>query len=61
VADDDYAPGHTYWMLGDQSAESLDRLWRFELKPYLSEYWFESRNRLDELEAEVLALLADGA
>ena len=61
VGDDDYSPGQTYWMVDDPSADSLDRLWRYELRPYLSEYWFESKARLDKLEKEVLALLAEGA
>ena len=61
VDSDDYAPGQTYWMLDDVTAEGLHRLWTYELRPYLSEYWFESRSRLDELDKEVLGLLGEGA
>jgi len=60
VSDPDFAPGHSYWMTADPSAEALDRIWRFELRPYLEEYWFESRTRLDELDAAVQTLLGEG-
>ena len=61
VDDEDFSPGHSYWITDDSSAEALDRIWRYELRPYLSEYWFESRNRLDELDAKVQTLLGEGA
>ncbi len=59
VADEDFSPGHSYWMVDDLSAAGLERVWRFELRPYLKEYWFESANRLDELEKAILELLAE--
>ena len=59
ISDADFAPGHSYWMGGDSSVEALTRIWNYELKPYLEEYWFESRTRLDELEAEVLKLIGE--
>lgn len=58
---EDYAPGHTYWMADDTSAQGLERIWRYELRPYLEEYWFESRERLRDLDQAVLELLAEGA
>lgn len=61
VADPDFSPGHSYWMAPDPSAESLNRIWRYELRPYLEEYWFESRTRLDELDSKVTTLLGEGA
>jgi uncharacterized protein (DUF2461 family) len=60
VADDDLAPGHSYWMAPDLTPEGLDRIWRYELKPYLAEHWHEQGPRLDELDAAVQALLAEG-
>lgn len=57
----DFSPGHSYWMGDDVSAEGLRRLWRYELKPYLAEYWFEHRTRLDTLEHAVGELLGEGA
>lgn len=60
VADDDFAPGHSYWMTGDVDAVALERIWKYELKPYLKEYWFESRSRLDDLEKVVLGIIAEG-
>jgi 5-methylcytosine-specific restriction endonuclease McrBC GTP-binding regulatory subunit McrB len=61
VNDADFSPGHSYWMTKDPSAETLDMIWRYELKPYLEEYWFESRTRLDELDKAVQTLLGEGA
>jgi hypothetical protein len=60
VGSPDYAPGHSYWMKSDLSPAGLDRLWRFELRPYLAEYWFEHPSRLADLSREVAALLAEG-
>jgi MoxR-like ATPase len=57
----DFAPGHTYWMGEDVTADGLRRVWRYELRPYLSEYWFEHRSRLDALEKAVGELLGEEA
>jgi MoxR-like ATPase len=57
----DFAPGHAYWMGDDISADGLRRLWRYELRPYLAEYWFEHRSRLDSLEGSVGELLGEEA
>lgn len=61
VDDPDFSPGHSYWMTSDPSATTLSQIWRYELRPYLEEYWFESRTRLEELDAKVLTLLGEGA
>ena len=61
VESKDYSPGHSYWLGSDLSARSLDRVWRYELKPYLEEYWFENPERLLELDAAVNELLAEEA
>lgn len=57
----DFAPGHAYWMGDDISADGLRRVWRYELKPYLAEYWFEHSSRLQDLERAVGELLGEGA
>jgi AAA domain (dynein-related subfamily)/Conserved hypothetical protein (DUF2461) len=57
----DFAPGHSYWMVDDTSADGLRRVWRYELKPYLAEYWFEHPSRLQDLEKAVGELLSEGA
>ena len=57
----DFSPGHSYWMTDDVTAQGLHRVWGYELYPYLAEYWFEHRSRLDDLEAQVLKLLAEEA
>jgi hypothetical protein len=61
VASPDYAPGHSYWMTEDLSPQGLSRVWRYELYPYLAEYWFEHRNYLDDLNDKVTRLLAEEA
>jgi hypothetical protein len=57
----DFCPGHSYWMGDDISADGLRRVWRYELRPYLTEYWFEHQNLLDALEKAVGAILGEGA
>jgi AAA domain (dynein-related subfamily)/Conserved hypothetical protein (DUF2461) len=61
VGNSDFAPGHAYWMGDDTSADGLRRVWRYELKPYLAEYWFEHPSRLQDLERAVGELLSEGA
>jgi hypothetical protein len=56
----DFAPGHSYWMSDDLSAAGLDRVWRYELFPYLAEYWFEHRETLHGLHARVGEILSEG-
>lgn len=58
VGDDDFAPGHSYWMAPNLSAEGLIQIWKYEIEPYLREYWFESKARLAELEQQVMSLLS---
>ncbi|MGA4732043.1 MrcB family domain-containing protein [Micromonospora taraxaci] len=61
VNNDDFSPGHSYWMGEDGTAQGLYRVWRYELLPYLAEYWFEHRSYLDELDARVTKLLSEEA
>ncbi|NYH44768.1 hypothetical protein HNR22_004495 [Micromonospora jinlongensis] len=57
----DFSPGHSYWMGEDGTAQGLYRVWRYELLPYLAEYWFEHRSYLDKLDAQVTKLLSEEA
>lgn len=59
VGDWESAPGHSYWMADDLSAQGLARVWRYELRPYLAEYWAQRRGQLDSLDREVALLLGD--
>ena len=61
IANSSFAPGHSYWMNGDATAEGLYRIWRYELHPYLAEYWYEHRHHLDALDAEVTKMLMEEA
>ena len=51
------APGHSYWMVDDVSAAGLWRVWRYDLRPYLAEYWAERGDAMTRLEIEVAELL----
>lgn len=61
VADDDSRPGHSYFLVEDLSVDGLFKVWTYELRPYLAEFWFEHPGRLDELDREVSGLLAEEA
>lgn len=61
VPSPDYAPGHSYWMTKELSADELFRVWKYELRPYLAEYWFEDPSRLEQLDTQVRELLAQEA
>lgn len=61
VNDPAFAPGHTYWMTEDVSAAGLFRTWKYELRPYLEEFWQESPGRLTDLEKSVSRLLSEEA
>lgn len=50
------APGHSYFM-EDPSAAGLMRVWEYELRPYLAEYWADRGEGLHRLDGEVAELL----
>lgn len=56
----DFAPGHSYWMSEDRSPQGLLRVWQYELRPYLQEFWFENPEQLRQLEDQVTELLTEG-
>ena len=51
-------PGHEC-IVYDVSADELRRIWRYELRPYLAEFWFEQHARLQDLERAVSELLSE--
>jgi 5-methylcytosine-specific restriction endonuclease McrBC GTP-binding regulatory subunit McrB len=59
VADEGVAPGHSYWMVDDLTVAGLERIWRYELRPYLAEYWYESPTQLTQLDDAVATLLSE--
>ena len=61
VVDDSYAPGQSYWMTDKLTAQDLLKVWKYELYPYLAEYWFEHKSRLVQLDLQVRELLAEEA
>ncbi len=61
VVDSSYAPGQSYWMIKELTAPELLKVWKYELYPYLAEYWFEHKSRLVQLDLQVRELLAEEA
>lgn len=56
-----FAPGHSYWMVADPSGQELQRVWRYEVRPYLEEFWFENPGRIAELDTEIQQLIVEQA
>jgi MoxR-like ATPase len=55
------SPGHSYWMTEALDAATAERIWEYQLRPYLAEYWFERPAELGRLDADVRALIAEFA
>ena len=46
IADDHYLVGISYFM-HDDLAGNLEHIWRMEIEPYLEEYFFDQRDKID--------------
>lgn len=57
--DNPVAPGHSYWMVDDIDASAAERIWAYQVRPYLAEHWFERPDELTALDIEVQALIAE--
>ncbi len=57
--DSPVAPGHSYWMVPDADAVTAERIWSYQLRPYLAEHWFEQPEQLAQLDQDVRALIAE--
>ncbi len=57
--DSPVAPGHSYWMVDDADAVTAERIWSYQVRPYLAQHWFEQPEQLAELEQDVRALIAE--
>ncbi|GIJ51651.1 hypothetical protein Val02_85370 [Virgisporangium aliadipatigenens] len=53
------SPGHSYWMTEALDAAAAERIWDYQLRPYLAEYWFEQPTELERLDADVRTLIAE--
>ncbi|MGY1691125.1 DUF2461 family protein [Geodermatophilus sp. SYSU D01105] len=58
-ADSPVAPGHSYWMVDDADAVTAERIWSYQVRPYLAEHWFEQPEQLARLDQDVRALIAE--
>jgi MoxR-like ATPase len=59
--DSPFAPGHSYWMVSDPGAQELERVWKYEIRPYLEEFWFETPARVAELDTDIQQLIVEQA
>jgi uncharacterized protein (DUF2461 family) len=57
--DSPVAPGHSYWMTDDAEASTVERIWSYQVRPYLAEHWFERPDELIQLDRDVQALIAE--
>jgi MoxR-like ATPase len=53
------SPGHSYWMTEALDAAVAQRVWDYQLRPYLAEYWFEQPAELSRLDDDVRSLIAE--
>jgi MoxR-like ATPase len=58
-AENPVSPGHSYWMVADADAKVAERVWSYQVKPYLAEHWFERPEELDRLDQDMRALIAE--
>lgn len=57
--DNPVAPGHSYWMVDDADPSTVERIWAYQVRPYLAEHWFERPEELTALDRDVQALIAE--
>jgi MoxR-like ATPase len=53
------SPGHSYWMVEGLDAAAAERIWSYQLRPYLAEHWFEQPRELEQLDTDIRALIAE--
>ncbi len=59
--DSPFAPGHSFWMIDTPNVQELQRVWKYEVRPYLEEFWFESPERVNQLDTDIQELLGEEA
>ena len=59
--DSPFAPGHSFWMIDTPNVQDLQRVWQYEVRPYLEEFWFESPERVKQLDTDIQELLGEEA
>ncbi len=57
--DSPVAPGHSYWMIDDADPATVERVWSYQVRPYLAEHWFERPDELAQLDRDARALIAE--
>ena len=61
IGDRDYQIGFSHFMKPGLTEPDLARIWRYSIEPYLEEYFFDNRAKVDELRWDVLAARLRGA
>ena len=41
------------------SSSQVEKIWSYQVRPYLAEHWFERPGELDQLDRDVRALIAE--
>ena len=54
IEDHDYQIGFSYFMRPRMTQADLRRVWRYSVEPYLEEYFFDNRAKVDELRWDAL-------
>lgn len=54
IDDHDYRIGFSYFMKPGMGESDLCRVWRYSIEPYLEEYFFDNRAKVDELRWDAL-------
>lgn len=60
IADRDYQIGFSHFMKPGLTAADLGRVWRYSIEPYLEEYFFDNRAKVDELRWNALVTRLQG-
>jgi MoxR-like ATPase len=55
------SPGHSYWMVEQLDASVAERVWSYQVRPYLTDHWVEQPDELERLDEDVRALIAERA
>jgi 5-methylcytosine-specific restriction protein B len=54
IDDRDYRIGFSYFMKPGMTETDLRRVWRYSIEPYLEEYFFDNRAKVEELRWDAL-------
>lgn len=53
------SPGHSYWMVDAADTATVERIWTYQVYPYLAEHWFDRPAELTQLDQDIRTLIAE--